>query len=195
MSNTKIISPESISYSGQVTIKIYDKKRKKIIGTKKIKNNGTLSLFKFLCRCLIDNYESNQRPRYLDASSDIIEMTSKTQIQKFNSCLYYRSILTPSPLLERVEQDTQSSGNIMNSNNVYVKFSAQILRGQLNSSGSDVIKSLVLTSSPDSSDTSSSILAWINLPEEAQIEIGENQTILIEWQLAFNNYLNQGNSY
>ena len=182
MSSTKIISPESISYNGQVTIKIYDKKRKKIIDTKKIKNNGTLSLFKFLCRCLIDNYESNQRPRYLDASSDIIEMTSKTQIQKFNSCLYYRSILTPSPLLERVD-------------NVYVKFSAQILRGQLNSSGSDVIKSLVLTSSPDSSDTSSSILAWINLPEEAQIEIGENQTILIEWQLAFNNYLNQGNSY
>lgn len=188
MNQIKTTTPSSLSYNGKVTIKTYDKKRKKIVNTKIIKNNGTLNLFKFLCNCLIGQYTSNNRPRYLDASASVIKPSTETEITEFKSCLYYRSILTPANLLETKTNTLETSSGNIESANVYVKFSTQILKGQLDSTSADQgIKSLVLTNSPQMEDSTSSVLAWINLPED--ITIGENQTVLIEWDLSFNNYI------
>lgn len=187
--NKKEVSP-SISYSGKVNIKVYDMKKKKILSSKTIKNHGTINLFKFLCSCLINQYESNNRPRYLDASASLIETSNATKINNFNSCLYYKSILNNSNLLhQELETITTEEGERL-SENYYCKFSATILKGQLIGYEDEYsIKSLVLSNSQSKYDNTNSILAWINLKEGEEISIGDSQAILIEWELSFNNYV------
>ena len=58
---------------------------------------------------------------------------------------------------------------------------------------SNGLVALALFNSPDLSDSTSSMLAWINLtdvngdPDPIMIE--DNQAILIEWDLSFDNYI------
>ena len=55
------------------------------------------------------------------------------------------------------------------------------------------IKALALFNSPDLSDKSTAMLAWINITDDQgnpdPIKIDNNQAILIEWDLSFDNYI------
>lgn len=63
---------DGLGYSGKVTLKTYSTKTKKIINERVIKNTGTVNLFKFLCSCLIQQYDSSSAPKYLGAAADIV---------------------------------------------------------------------------------------------------------------------------
>lgn len=58
----------SLSYEGIVILKIINEKTKKIKKEKIIHNNGTDSLFFFLCKCLADQYDRNYGPLAIDAA-------------------------------------------------------------------------------------------------------------------------------
>ena len=55
------------------------------------------------------------------------------------------------------------------------------------------VTALALFNSPNMQDVSSSMLAWINLTTESgeldPIYIQDNQAILVEWDLSFDNYI------
>ena len=55
------------------------------------------------------------------------------------------------------------------------------------------LSALALFNSPDLSDNSSTLLAWINITDDlgnpTPINIENNQAILIEWDLSFDNYI------
>ena len=187
--NNSSVNKSSISYTGKVTVKKYDTKRKKVISTQIIKNAGTKNLFKFLCECLIGNYTLNNRPRYLDASHNAIQSTDGNATS-FSSNLYYRSILNNSNLVYIDEAIPLSTGETLNVSYPHIRYSCTILRGQLDSDAlNEGINSLVLCNSPSINDTSDSILAWISLNEDETITIENNQALLIEWDLSFDNYI------
>ena len=188
-----------VSYSGVVTIKIQDTKSKKTISSRVIKNAGTKYLFQFLCNCLTGTYDNQKYPRYLDASDTIIDAQTANTPKEFNSALYFRSILTSANVLELTGQTLLNTGgnDLVDYSNFHSKFSCTIMLGQIKTSASGgavaPIKALALCNSPSSSDNTSTILAWVNLldadGEEDPIEIGNNQAILIEWDMCFNNYI------
>lgn len=187
-----------VSYSGVVTIKIQDTKSKKIISSRVIKNAGTKYLFEFLCNCLTGTFDNQKYPRYLDASDTIINAETANTPQEFNSALYFRSILTSSNVLEIPGYTILNDGGNtpVGYSNFHSKFSCTIMLGQIKTSTSGAaadIKALALCNSPSSSDNTSSILAWVNLlndtGEAAGIQIDNNQAILIEWDMCFNNYI------
>ena len=70
--NIKVDSKDNIGYEGNVTLKI--QKGKKILSTKKIKNQGTLRLFQGICLALSglpsENLKGSYLPAYLDVGSD-----------------------------------------------------------------------------------------------------------------------------
>lgn len=174
-----------ITYSGNVILKIVDLHTKKVISQKFIKNAGTYSLFKFIGNCLINQFETNNRPRYIDASAELTTLDSNGL--HFTSTLYYRSLINNIKLEDESHSITLQNSTIFTQLLPHVKYSTTILKGQIQSNNQ--IKSLVLSNSPDISDNSESILAWINLPETDQIQIGDNQALFVEWDLSFNNYV------
>lgn len=185
MQNIK--SSGSIYYTGTVTIKLKNLKTNKILDTRVIKNAGTSNLFQYLCSCLIGQFEANNRPRYLDASSLLYSTTSG---YNFNSNLAYRSIISNSNLASNSEEITTSSGGTYNEIVWHAKYSATILRNQLDTAAqTEGIKSLALFNSPViDADNSGSLLAWIDILEDPII-IGDKQAILIEWDMSFSNYI------
>ena len=188
-----------VSYSGVVTIKIQDTKSKKIISSRVIKNAGTKYLFQFLCNCLTGTYDNQKYPRYLDASDTIIDAQTANTPKEFTSALYFRSILTSSNVLEIPGQTLLNTDGttLVAYSNFHSKFSCTIMLGQIKTTipgdAATAIKALALCNSPSSPDNTSTILAWVNLldadGEEDPIEIGNNQAILIEWDMCFNNYI------
>lgn len=187
----------SFTYSGKVTINKIDIKSKRIIETKIIKNAGTKSLFKFLCDCLTGNFSQNSYPRYLDASSRQVYAASKTTNNQYESCLYFRSILETSNVVE-VSGNTLLSDNSSDQvpyTNYHVKYATTIMLGQIKQSETTVseINSLFLCADASKQDTSDNVLAWINLVdangESDPIQIGTNQAILIEWDMSFDNLI------
>lgn len=89
--NIKVDSKDNIGYEGNVTLKI--QKGKKILSTKKIKNQGTLRLFQGICLALSglpsENLKGSYLPAYLDVGSDstatnLTDSTLKTSILKSN---------------------------------------------------------------------------------------------------------------
>lgn len=174
-----------ITYSGNVILKMVDLRTKKVISQKFIKNAGTYSLFRFIGSCLINQFESNNRPRYIDASAALTTLDNIGL--HFTSTLYYRSLINNIKLEDESHSITLQNSTTFTQVLPHVKYSTTILKGQIQSNNK--IKSLVLSNSPDISDNSESILAWINLPEDDQIEIGDNQALFVEWDLSFNNYV------
>lgn len=175
---------DNFIYSGNVTLSVKDIKRNKIIQTKHIKNAGTEYLFKFLCNCLAGTFDGTKKPRYLDASDSQYS-------NNLSSNLYYRSILTNIKVIPSSESITLQDGSTINIPQYHVRYSATILQNQVNSA-KKTIKCLVLCNSPDYSDVTSSILAYIDIADENGengIEIGDNQALIIEWDLSFNNYI------
>lgn len=61
-------SSKSIAYSGNVTVKVVDKKGKQIGKTKKFKNSGRWPLFQFFTTCLAGDFNNAEplRPKYID---------------------------------------------------------------------------------------------------------------------------------
>ena len=175
---------DNFIYSGNVTLSVKDIKRNKIIQTKHIKNAGTEYLFKFLCDCLAGNFDGTKKPRYLDASDSQYS-------NNLSSNLYYRSILTNIKVIPSSQNIKLQDESNISITQYHVRYSATILQNQINSS-KNVIKCLMLCNSPDQTDVSSSILAHINIADdngENGIEIGDNQALIIEWDLSFNNYI------
>ena len=89
--NIKVDSKDNIGYEGNVTLKI--QKGKKILSTKKIKNQGTLRLFQGICLALSglpsENLKGSYLPAYLDVGSDsgvtgLSDSTLKNSILKSN---------------------------------------------------------------------------------------------------------------
>lgn len=185
----------SFAYNGQVTIKVKDMKSKKILETRHIKNAGTKNLFKFLCECLIGDYIANSRPRYLDASANQYNFSEGSgQINPFENNLYYRSILNNSNIVREENQVKLTSQITTTLENYHARYSATILKNQMDETArKDGITSLALFNSPDLSDKSTTMLAWINITNDQgnpdPINIGDNQAILIEWDLSFDNYI------
>ena len=185
----------SFAYTGQVTIKVKDMKSKKILETRHIKNAGTKNLFKFLCECLIGNYVANNRPRYLDASSSLYQFSEQlSQINAFETNLYYRSILSNPNIIKEENKVTLTSQITTTLENYHARYSAIILKNQMDETArTNGIRSLALFNSPELSDKSTTMLAWINITDDQgnsdPIEINDNQAILIEWDLSFDNYI------
>ena len=187
----KLEGLNQIGYVGKVTIKTQCIKSKKIIRTQVIKNNGSVELFRFLCGCLIQQYDSTSTPRYLDASGSRIEFAydsisgtqNISQFESFNSVLTYKSKLSNSAL--KSEQVSGSyDGVAIAGNNWHAIFNGNIIYGQLKSSGAE-ISSLQLYASQNSLDKLIP-LAYINLDEPIFLKVGE--ALLIEWDMSFNNW-------
>ena len=182
----------SFTYNGSVTIKVKDMKSKQILEIRHIKNAGTKNLFKFLCECLIGDYVANSRPRYLDASANAFAFTGESS--GFSNNLYYRSILNSSNLVKEENGVRLTSQSTVVLENYHARYSTTILRNQMDKTArNDGLVALALFNSPDLSDSTSSMLAWINLTDAAgnpaPIIIEDNQAILIEWDLSFDNYI------
>lgn len=185
----------SFTYNGSVTIKVKDMKSKKILETRHIKNAGTKNLFKFLCECLIGDYVANSRPRYLDASSSQYQFNEGSgQVSGFSTNLYYRSILNNANIVREENQVKLTSQVTQTLENYHARYSATILKNQMDETAKvDGLSALALFNSPDLSDNSSTLLAWINITDDlgnpTPINIENNQAILIEWDLSFDNYI------
>ena len=185
----------SFIYNGEVTIKIKDMKSKKIIETRHIKNAGTKNLFKFLCECLIGDYIANNRPRYLDASaSQYLFNASLSSVDSFETNLYYRSILNNANIVREENQVKLTSQITKTLENYHARYSATILKNQMDEEAKNKgLVALALCNSPNLSDNSSAMLAWINITNDQgnpdPINIDDNQAILIEWDLSFDNYI------
>ena len=185
----------SFTYNGSVTIKVKDMKSKKILETRHIKNAGTKNLFRFLCECLIGDYVANSRPRYLDASSSQYKFNEGSgQVSGFSTNLYYRSILNNANIVREENQVKLTSQVTQTLENYHARYSATILKNQMDETAKvDGLSALALFNSPDLSDNSSTLLAWINITDDlgnpTPINIDNNQAILIEWDLSFDNYI------
>lgn len=185
---------DALMYSGKVTVQVKNMKTKKIVSERVIKNAGTINLFEFLCNCLLGQYESSKKPNYLDASAQAYNLTTNQNTSGFQSDLFYRSILNDSNKAKITEQVILDDGTLASVFNWHVKFSAALLRNQLNDEArTNGITSLALFTNPNLVDNNEAMLAWVNLINEAgaiePIQISENQTILVEWDLSFNNYV------
>ena len=157
----------NLIYSGKVTITLRDEKNKSVVKKRVYKNAGTTNLFRFLCNCLIGSFEGNKRPSYLDASNSIYELNQASDLPIFETNLYYRSILSNSNIAKQNETILLDSNQTKILSNWHVKYSASILRNQLDETArTDGITTLALFNSPNFSDNSDSILAWINLLDE-----------------------------
>lgn len=182
MSTNKIKVDENknavIGYVGRVTLKKYDNKRKKVISTSKIKNNGTKYLFKFLCNALVKQYDQTQAPQYLDVSNNVVswDKDSGIQTESLKTALSYRSKLSNTDVVEET-------------NNYKVRFQAVISYGQLLNATSP-IKSLLLYASREIKDTQSA-LAYININTDSDNELvlQQGQSFLIEWEMQFGNVI------
>ena len=195
MGNNELNS--NFTYTGKVTLKIQDLKSKKIISQREIKNSGTINLFHFLCNCLTGNYETSKRPRYLDASSNKINSSTPNNQNNFSSTLYYRSIIS-SANVKLGSSNIETAENAINTeySNYHALFSATILKGQINNTYNEgKIKSFALCNSPDITDNTSGIMAWINLDIDNadgindEVSLENNQALLVEWDLSFDNYI------
>lgn len=171
---TNLNNIDNISYQGIVTIKKVDTKFNIIKDSFRIKNNGTKHLFKYLCDCLIQNYNPSNSPRYLDASAEKLTL-SDNDIKDFTSNVTNRSLLSNIEVKESY-------------NNYNVIFSGIILYDQLRDKTAG-LKSVVLFPNKNIQDISKP-LAFINIvPEEAEdgITISASEVLIIEWELQFKN--------
>lgn len=187
----QIKSPTNLVYSGKVSIKKFNTRTKKVLSTYNVKNAGTVGLFNYLCDCLIGQGKPENRPRYLDASKDLLIVQDEYNVN-FSSALYYRSLIQDSAKRNFQDTITLTSGESATFNLPHIQYTAVILASQLQSSTE--IKSLALYNTPDMRDNSSnsSLLAWINIPESTEsieLTLEENQALFIEWDLSFNNYV------
>lgn len=181
MNNLSITN--GLGYSGVVTIKTYSIKNSKILRQQIIKNRGTVDLFKFLCSCLIQQYNGNNAPRYLDASTETIKFkdNSISELEPISPALSYKSKLSNIQLVSDFVDSTYAD---ISGKNWHAVFSANIVFGQLRSATAP-IKSLQLYASQSSQDVITP-LAYINLEEEIQLKAGE--ALIVEWDMSFNNW-------
>lgn len=161
---------ENLSYIGLVNIKKVDRESNITKDSFTIKNNGTKFLFKYLCDCLIQNFNAVNSPQFIDASSSVLTM-SNNNIDTFSSTLTIRSRLSNI----EVKQNSDAS-------NYKVVFSSIILYDQVKASSS--IKSLVLFPNKNIQDISKP-LAFINMAKE--IKLKPSEVLIIEWELQFTN--------
>ena len=185
MSNANI--KDGLGYSGKVTLKTYSTKTKKIIKEKVIKNTGTVNLFKFLCSCLIQQYESSGAPKYLGAAVSEITYTenSISNIATPVSALSYKSKLSNTQLIQS-EVATEEAD--ITGFNWHAVFTGTILYGQLRSAETP-IRSFQLYATASSQELSTP-LAYINLTEDLYLRAGE--ALIVEWDMSFNNWTLRG---
>lgn len=171
-----------LSYEGVVSLKIIDAKSKNIKKQFNIHNNGSNTLFYFLCKCLKKEYDEQYAPLAIDASTqEYIEGNEDS----FTSCLAYRVLLSDQGILENVKITLNENELMIYS---YVtRFSAIIPYSvmTLGESNDTTIKCFQLHAKLSQSDKLSSLLAWINLEEGIAIANGE--ALLIEWNMGFTN--------
>ena len=154
----------TFEYHGNVRIRKLNTKNKKVLEEFEIKNEGTQSLFTFLCYALIGDFDQGKMPKYIDAS------TQSKDSKSIESALSYRSLIT-SKKINKIDS------------NISALYTATIAKNQLKANSA--LKSIYLTNSPSSSDMNDSILAKIDLTTE--VEIADNQALIIEWDLSFTN--------
>lgn len=180
-------SIENISYQGIVNIKIVDTKYNIIKDSFIIKNNGTKHLFKYLCDCLIQNYNPSNAPQFLDASTQYLILDNKNNLaakaKDSNSTDSYSSGLTNRARLSNVEVKTN-----FDESNYKAMFSGIILYDQLRDK-KEGLRSLVLFPNKNAQDISKP-LAFINMvSKDAKegITLSVSEVLVLEWELQFTN--------
>ena len=160
---------ENISYQGTVNVKKVDTRYNIVKDSFTIKNNGTKHLFKYLCDCLIQNYNPSNAPQFLDASTNSIDN--------------YVSNVTNRSRLSNIEvkpTDLESNYNVV--------FSGIILYDQLKDKTTG-LKSLALFPNKNVQDVSRP-LAFINMISENAkegIKLSASEVLIVEWELKFIN--------
>lgn len=172
----------SLTYEGIVKLKLIDEKSKRVKKSLSLHNEGTDTLFYFLCNCLANKWYSDYSPVAIDAS--LIEYTEDTLIN--NSALAYRVILSSQNVLKNITEEYTKSNNttgILNYSYV-TKFTA-IIPYSIILNADSPIRCLQLHAKLSQSDKFNSLLAYINLSEPITVKQGE--ALLIEWNLGFQN--------
>lgn len=173
-------SNDYLCYKGIVNLKIINAKNKKVKFTKTIYNNGTDSLFLFLCNCLVQQYDRNYAPIALDASGEEIKNGDN-----ITTSLAYRCLLSNQGVIKNFSINNDVYGYVARFSTI-IPFSAVLSGGSL--------KNLQLHSSVSSQDKISSLLAYINIPGDDGIKINQGEALLVEWNLGFKNSGNNTNN-
>ena len=170
----------SMNYECVVSLNVLDTKSKKIKKQYNIHNEGSKTLFFFLCKCLIKEYDEQYAPLAIDAFTSYYR-EGESVIQ---SCLAYRVLLSNKSILKDVKI-TLEDNEIINYD--YVARFSTIIPYSIITTGVNggSIKCFQLHAKLSSSDKLDSLLAWINLEEG--ITINQDEALLIEWNMGFKN--------
>lgn len=155
----------AIGYEGTVTLTV--KRGDKVVGKTTRKNEGREPLFKFLCGCLVGDYQPSGVPRFIMAYSDANATTSVMQ--------------NPLPIANTPEYGYESSGT-----SCYVEMVFVIPFGAFTVSGDSVtVKSLALFDANNKPQhTTPSAIIVLN---DDGVTISTNENLIVGWKLTVGN--------
>ena len=93
---------QSLIYEGVVKLKIINNSNKKIKKSFVIHNEGSNSLFYFLCSCLTKNYDNDYAPLALDALNYSYNGNETNTNNNLQSALAYRILLSKIGVLKDI---------------------------------------------------------------------------------------------
>lgn len=160
----------NFKYTGKIKIKYISKN--KIVKSYRAHNQGQLSLFKFICDCLVGQYDDDNSPKYIQ----IFNSTTKEPEFSKNYCVTTAAI-------------RHNSAVSLVVNNVEAKALIKFLipGGSLKSSTNFRGNVLALYNKNNYDDVSNP-MAYVVLEESESIGAIEADTnILIEWSLSISN--------
>lgn len=171
----------SLTYEGIVKLKIIDEKSKRVKKQLSLHNNGTNTLFYFLCNCLANKLYNDYSPIAIDAL--VSEYYENSAI---NSDLAYRVILSSQGVVKDVKEEyTKDDKTTAYLQYAYVTKFTAIIPYSIILNHSVPIKCLQLHAKLSQSDKIDSLLAYVNLSEPVYVNQGE--ALLVEWNLGFQN--------
>lgn len=163
---------ENISYQGTVNVKKVDTRYNIVKDSFTIKNNGTKHLFKYLCDCLIQNYNPSNAPQFLDASTSDISLDEQ----------YVSNVTNRSRLSNTEVKPIDSESNYK------VVFSGIILYDQLKDKAAG-LRSLALFPNKNIQDISRPLAFISMISEDAKegVKLSASEVLIVEWELKFIN--------
>lgn len=177
MSNNNI---DAINYKGIVSLKVIDYKSKRLKKQATIHNNGSDTLFYFLCNCLAKNYSEDYAPLAIDAFANTYSNTSNEDA--LQSALAYRVLLSSQNVIKDLK--IKLDDTIITTYSYAVKFSTIIPYALIINSEKN-IKCLQLHAKLSQADKLNSLLAWVNI--DGGIEVKDGEALLVEWNMGFAN--------
>lgn len=171
-----------LNYEGIVRLKIINTRTQKIREKIAIHNEGSNSLFYFLCSCLVGIYDKEYAPLALDALNSNYSANTPDNSA---SILSYRILLTKTNIIKNITIKLDNNDSVtypyVASFNAMIPYHAIMAPSSKNKE----IQCIQLHSKLSQADKLDSLLAWVNLPKV--VTITEGEALLVEWNLGFTN--------